>query len=132
MSKVLSALDIVSQYLQSKQAELQLAVDYLAKTEQLSKRCLRTVINSMKSKMKLLLFVLLGVYILEKFEQKRVCKIKRHFGELLEDNHLNSPEDAFRVNVFYVTIDTVLAQLHQRFIATKEITAKFSILNPLF
>ena len=100
MSKVLSALDIISQYLQSKQAELQLAVDYLAKTEQLSKRCLCTVINSMKLKMKLLLFVLLGVYISEKFEQKRVSKIKRHFGELLEDNHLNSPEDAFRVNVF--------------------------------
>ena len=37
----------------------------------------------------------------------------------------------FRVNVFYVTIDIVLAQLHQSFIATKEITAKFSILNPV-
>ena len=58
--------------------------------------------------------------LLEKFEQKRVCKIKRHFGELLEDNHLNNPKDAFPIKVFYVTIDTVLAQLHQRFIATKK------------
>ena len=37
----------------------------------------------------------------------------------------------FCVNVFYVAIDTVLAQLHQRFIATKEITATFSVLNPV-
>ena len=39
----------------------------------------------------------------------------------------------FRVNVFYVTIDTVLAQLQQRFIAIKGFKiAKFAILNPLF
>ena len=66
---------------------------------------------------------------IRKFAQKQVCKIKRHFSELLEDNRLNNPEDAFRVNIFYVSIDTVLAQLLQRLIAIKEIAAKFSVLK---
>ena len=127
MSKALSAIDIASQYLQSKEAELQLAVDYLAKAEQ-TMTIYRNQFNEVKDEA-IAIFATWGLS--EKFGQKQVCKIKCHFGELIEDNRLNNPADAFRVNVFYVTIDTVLAQLHQRFIATKEIIAKCSILKPV-
>ena len=108
MSNVLSAIDIASQYLQSKEAELQLAVDYLAKAEQ-TMSIYRYQFNEVKNEA---IAICSTWGLLGKFEQKRVCKIKRHFSELLEDNRLNNPEIAFRVNLFYVTIDTVLAQLH--------------------
>ena len=60
--------------------------------------------------------------VLTKFERIRISKIKRHFDELSEDTRLTDPEDSFRVNVFYVTVDTVTTQLQQRLIAMKHLT----------
>ena len=125
MSKVLSAIDVASQYLQSKEAKLQLAVDYLPKAKQ-AMSIYRIQFNEVKDEAVAICFTR---GLSENLSRNRFVKKKRYFGELFEDNRLNNPEDTFRVNVFYVTIDSVLAQLHQRLIPTKDITAKFSILN---
>lgn len=126
MSKVLSSINIASQYLQSTGAELHLAVDHLSSTQQ-RLSIYREKFDEVKAEAAA---ISAKWGLSATFEQKRISKAKRHFDELSEDCRLTDPEDAFRINVFNVTIDTVTSQLHHRFCAMKQVTELFSILNP--
>jgi hypothetical protein len=126
MSRVLSEINIASQYLQRKDADLQKAVDHLSSAS-LNLSNYRSQFAEVKDEAT---NVCAKWGVLAKFEQKRFSKTKRHFDELSEDTRLTDPEDSFRVNVFNITVDTVTTQLQQRFIAMKHLAEKFSVLNP--
>ena len=64
------------------------------------------------------------------FENKRNRKTKRFFYELCTDQRLTDPEEAFKVNVFYQTVDNAIMQLKQRFKGQKMVTNLFSCLHP--
>ncbi|CAB4036455.1 Hypothetical predicted protein, partial [Paramuricea clavata] len=64
------------------------------------------------------------------FENKRNRKTKRFFDELSTDRRLTDPEEAFKVNVFYQTVDNAIMQLKQRFEGQKMVTSLFSCLHP--
>ena len=64
------------------------------------------------------------------FENKRNRKTKRFFNELSTDRRLTDPEEAFKVNVFYQTVDNAIMQLKQRFEGQKMVTSLFSCLHP--
>jgi hypothetical protein len=64
------------------------------------------------------------------FENKRNRKTKRCFDELSTDQRLTDPEEAFKVNVFYQTVDNAIMQLKQRFEGQKMVTSLFSCLHP--
>ena len=64
------------------------------------------------------------------FEKKRNRKAKRFYDELSTDERLNDPEEAFKVTIFYATVDTALVQLKRRFVGQRMITSLFSCLFP--
>lgn len=64
------------------------------------------------------------------FENKRNRKTKRFFDELCTDRRLTDPEEAFKVNVFYQTVDNAIIQLKQRFKGQEMVTNLFSCLHP--
>jgi hAT family C-terminal dimerisation region len=126
MTKILGEINVASQYLQNKDADLQRAADHLYSADKnLSE--LRSKFDTMKEE---------AVTVCNKwgvaptFEQKRKSKRKRHFDELAEDSRLTDPEDCFRINVFYAVLDIVNSQLKQRFAAMLAVNEKFSVLNP--
>ena len=126
MSRVLSAINTASTYLQLKEADLKKATD-----------CLRTAYNVITSyrdgyaaskKDAVRICHLWGVE--PKFQDKRLIRRKRHFDELSEDTRLTDVEMRFRVTVYNPIIDTVDSQLQNRFVAMNDITQKFSKLFP--
>jgi len=127
MTKILGEINIASQYLQNKDADLQRAADHLYSADNnLSE--LRSKFNTMKKE---------AVTVCNKwervaptFDQKRKSKRKRHFDELAEDSRLTDPEECFRINVFYAVLDIVNSQLKQRFATMLAVNEKFSVLNP--
>jgi hypothetical protein len=64
------------------------------------------------------------------FENKSNRKTKRFFDELSTDQRLTDPEEAFKINVFYQTVDNAIMQLKQRFEGQKMVTSLFSCLHP--
>ena len=46
------------------------------------------------------------------------------------DDIINTPEQAFKVNVFFKTVDTALMQLKERFSGQQLVTSTFNILFP--
>ncbi|XP_066943509.1 52 kDa repressor of the inhibitor of the protein kinase-like [Macrobrachium rosenbergii] len=65
------------------------------------------------------------------FEKKRLRTVKRHFGELCEDQRLEDPESLCRVTVYYRTLDIITTQLNFRFTGLHEVVSSFSVLEPI-
>jgi hypothetical protein len=111
MAKVLAEINIASQYLQSKDADIERAADHLRKAaDNLAK--LRLDFEAVKEE-EVSACVKWGVTPC--FADKRKTKRKRHFDELADDSRLSDPEDCFRINVYYKMIDTASSQITRRF-----------------
>eukprot|EP00795_Rhopilema_esculentum_P016776 gene16776-biopygen5917 len=64
------------------------------------------------------------------FQQKRGRKARYGSDELVVDGRLMDPEQSFKINVFYKTVDTALMQLTERFKGQAMVTSLFSCLYP--
>ena len=84
MSRVLSEINIASQYLQRKDADLQKAIDHLSSAS-LNLSNYRSQFAEVKNEAT---NVCARWDVLLKFEQKRISKTKRHVDELSEDTRL--------------------------------------------
>jgi hypothetical protein len=127
MSKILGQINIVSQCLQSKDADIERATDYLRTAgDNLSK--MRLNFEAVKEEA---IIACMTWGVTPSYAEKRKTKRKRHFDELAEDSRLTDPEDCFRVNVFYKMLDIASGQITQRFAAVTHVVEKFSVLNPI-
>ena len=127
MTKILGEINIASQYLQSKDADIERASDYL-RTAGNNLAKMRLNFEAVKEEA---IRACMTWGVTTSFAEKRKTKRKRHFDELTEDSRLTDPEDCFRVNVFYKMIDIATSQITQRFAAVAKVVEKFSILNPI-
>ena len=126
LGKVMSAINVASTYLQSRDADLFQARKHL-KTAYDDLSAYRNDFANVVSEARRLC----SVWGAEtEFANKRTGKTKRHFDDLCEDSRLSNPEDRFRVSVYYRLIDTVTSQLSRRFTAMNEVIDSFSILFP--
>jgi hypothetical protein len=100
MTKILGKINIASQYLQNKNADLQRAADYLYSAD--------TNLSVLQSKFdtKEEAVTVCNKCVAPTFEQKRKrkSKRKRNFTELAEDSRLTDPEDCCRINVLYLIL----------------------------
>ncbi|XP_026483030.1 zinc finger MYM-type protein 1-like [Ctenocephalides felis] len=124
--KILQIIDATSKALQSKDADLSNALKRLKICmEELEKyrhdfENLKLEANSIAEKWS----------ITPEFSKTRQRKVKRHFGELCEDERLQDPESLFKVNIFYRVLDIIINQLKSRFYPMSELISNFSILQP--
>ncbi|XP_066946087.1 uncharacterized protein [Macrobrachium rosenbergii] len=126
-SKILQSINLVSKMLQSK------AVD-LAKAADLLKVCMDEMCrlrNQFEDVKKEATDIAQKWSIRRKFEKKRLQNVKRHFGELCEDQRLEDPESLCRVTVYYRTLDIITTQLNFRFTGLHEVVSSFSVLEPI-
>ena len=56
--------------------------------------------------------------------------MKQHYDELCEDERLSDPESHFRVNVFNASLDIIVNQLLQSFVALCETRKHFQAIQP--
>ena len=126
LTKILSAINAASMYLQSKNADLLKAAHHLKTAfDNLSdyRNNFTDAVNEATT-----ICQLWGVEA--KFKDTRVARKKRHFDELAEDTRLTNADERFRVTVFNCLIDTVTSQLTNRFTAMNNLIKKFSIIFP--
>ena len=64
------------------------------------------------------------------FQQKRGRKARCKSGVLVVDGILMDPEQSFKINVLYKTVDTALMQLTERFKDQAMVTSLFSCIYP--
>jgi hypothetical protein len=64
------------------------------------------------------------------FESKRLRTIKSHFDELAIDYRHHDREHQFKINVFYCILDTIIAQITQRFVGMTSVRNFFDFLEP--
>jgi len=127
LTKILGEINVASQYLQNKDADLQRAADHLYSADKNYQSCVPNSTLLMKEE---------AVTVCNKwgvaptFVQKRKSKRKLHFNELAKDSRLTDPEECFRINVFYAVLDIVNSQLKQKFAAMLAVSEIFSVLNP--
>lgn len=125
-SKILGAIDVASKYLQNKNTDLFIATQHL-------ENALETTTNyrlNFDEARKEAVAVASKWGVEVKYKDKRVTKVKRHFGELTDDQRLTDSEDTFRVNIFYRVLDIVNTQLKTRFQGMHDIVSSFSVIFP--
>lgn len=124
--KVLQELNIVSKLLQTKDDELGKAASLLkTAADEIQKyrdsyadaKYEATVVASKWS-------------ISPEFTAKRARNVKRHFDELCQDERLRDPEQLFKIDVFYGSLDIISNQLQFRFKGLNEIVSSFEVLQP--
>ncbi|CAB4021489.1 zinc finger MYM-type 1-like [Paramuricea clavata] len=64
------------------------------------------------------------------FEKRRERGVKQFFGELASDSRIEDSERAFKINIFYRTIDVAVTQIEVRFKGTQMVAEKFDFLFP--
>lgn len=62
------------------------------------------------------------------FDKRRKRGVKRFFDELASDSRIEDPERAFKVSIFYRTIDVAVTQISERFKGLKMVAEKFDFL----
>jgi len=121
--KVLIPINYRSQLLQSMDATLDVEISNIENLID-DLKTLRNKWNNILSEAEL---VATANDIVPEFPENRVRKMKTFHGETpSEEKH--SPEDKFRIEVFYKIIDILIFNLTSRFSALKEINNKFSFL----
>ena len=108
-NKILQSTNTISKLLQSKDADLSVAVTLLDTAI--------AELNQFRSVTKI-------------FEETRIRKAYCHFDELCSDERLTNSESRFRVNVFNGTLDIVIAQLSQRFTSLRQTVNCFKVIEP--
>ena len=66
------------------------------------------------------------------FTIRRICKTKRHFDELSEDERLNDLEKSFCATLFLPMIETLSSQLYSHFQGMKSTVEAYQVLQPPF
>lgn len=127
MAKILAEINTASQYLQSKDADIERATEHL-RNAAANLTEIRTNFKAVKEEA---VNACMTWGVVPSFAQKRKSKRKRHFEELAEDSRLTDPENCFRVNVFYKMLDIASNQITSRFEAITAVVEKFSVLNPV-
>ncbi|CAB3998108.1 zinc finger MYM-type 1-like [Paramuricea clavata] len=64
------------------------------------------------------------------FEKRRKRGVKQFFDELASDSRIEDSERAFKINVFYRTIDVAVTQIEVRFKGMQMVAEKFDFLFP--
>uniref|UniRef100_A0A3B1J2K6 DUF4371 domain-containing protein n=1 Tax=Astyanax mexicanus TaxID=7994 RepID=A0A3B1J2K6_ASTMX len=124
--KILETINIVSQVLQKKDVDLLQAASLLGNAT-----CTLAQLRDQFDNLKCTAQGLASSWGIRcNFRHKRTRRIKRHFDELTEDQRLTNPEEIFKVNVFYMCIDTVVSQVRTRFHGMDSVTRKFQFLCP--
>jgi hypothetical protein len=124
--KVLQELNIVSKLLQSKDNELGKAATLL---ETAADEIQNYRGNYAAAKHEATV-VARRWSISAEFITKRARKVKSHFDELCQDERLKDPEQLFRNDVFYGSLDIISNQLRHRFEGLKKVVSSFDILQP--
>lgn len=124
--EILSPLNLVSKLLQSKNIDLD-KVSSLLDNGLKEIKPLRNNFDEILAKAKSLAS---KWNILPTFKQKRMKKTKKMFDELSIDYQLETTEQQFKVNVFYMVIDIVTNQIDSRFTSLRTVNSYFSFLNP--
>ncbi|XP_049336309.1 zinc finger MYM-type protein 1-like [Astyanax mexicanus] len=124
--KNLETINIVSQVLQKKDVDLLQAASLLGNAT-----CTLAQLRDQFDNLKCTAQGLASSWGIRcNFRHKRTRRIKRHFDELTEDQRLTNLEEIFKVNVFYMCIDTVVSQVRTRFHGMDSVTRKFQFLCP--
>ncbi|KAG9282427.1 zinc finger MYM-type protein 1-like [Astyanax mexicanus] len=124
--KILETINIVSQVLQKKDVDLLQAASLLGNAT-----CTLAQLRDQFDNLKCTAQGLASSWGIRcNFRHKRTRRIKRHFDELTEDQRLTNPEEIFKVNGFYMCIDTVVSQVRTRFHGMDSVTRKFQFLCP--
>uniref|UniRef100_H3A840 DUF4371 domain-containing protein n=1 Tax=Latimeria chalumnae TaxID=7897 RepID=H3A840_LATCH len=118
-TKVLETINVVSKMLQSETQELGKAAEMLENAYNLMKD-LRNSFSNIRQ---------LAVKVAQTWGAP---KAKHHFDELSADQQLTDQESWFKVNVFYTSIDIIIAQLDHCFRSLKDIVHDFHSVNPQF
>ena len=64
------------------------------------------------------------------FEKRRKRGVKQFFDELASDSRIEDSERAFKINIFYRTIDVAVTQIEVRFKGMQMVAEKFDFLFP--
>ena len=65
----------------------------------------------------------------ENFKEKRYRKVKTFYGDTTSAAYKHQNEEiSFKVNVFYIAIDTLIQEINSRFEAMKSINEIFSFI----
>jgi hypothetical protein len=126
--KVLEKINITSKLLQSITADLM-------KTYSLLENVLMEVVNLCKSFKELVLEsseICLKWGIPNRFPDKRIKKVRKHFNKLCEDERLTDSESRFKVTVFYPMLDIIFSQVNNRFKGMKNVLDNYKVIQPHF
>ncbi|XP_072392087.1 zinc finger MYM-type protein 1-like [Diabrotica undecimpunctata] len=57
-------------------------------------------------------------------------RVKKHFDELVQDQHVSNPEERYRIGVFFGNLDVVIQQIQARFLSMYKVNNDFKVLDP--
>ena len=126
-NKILQSTNTISKLLQSKDADLSVAVTLLDTAI--------AELNQFRSHYEIAKNDALDLAdkwgVTKIFEETGIRKAaKCHFNELCSDEKLTNAESRFRVNVYNGTLDIVIAQLSQRFTSLRQTVNCFKVIEP--
>lgn len=124
--KILTAINIVSKYLQDPSIDL-LTASSLLKQAQNNMMQLRNDFQGILVEAKQ---IATNWKIIPIFRARRQRHAKKFFDELAVDERIQHPEEKFRVFVFNKCVDIIIQQLTARYESMNDITDKFSLLQP--
>lgn len=126
LHKVMSEINYASKVIQRTHTDLDEATTVLQRvSEQLKK--FRNTYDEIKSEV---CDLAQQWGINSSFESKRIRIVKSHFDELTHDYRYHDREHQFKINVFYYTLDIIIAQIRQRFVGMRSVREYFDFLEP--
>ena len=63
-------------------------------------------------------------------EKKKISRRRRISGELAQDETATFAEEKLRCEVFYATVDSVIAEINERFSSSRHVLETFAIFSP--
>ena len=124
--KLLSSVDLVSQFLQRPNINL-LDATSLLEAALTSIKKLRIQFEDTKKSAETLAKSW-GTAV--QFKEKRMSRKKRQYDELCEDERLTDAEYNFKTSIFYACIDIVTTQLSRRFEGMNAVATRFRCIQP--
>lgn len=127
--KILALIDIRNRILQARNTTIDIEVDNINGLVN-DLKAIRETFGDFVSQAKQMAAEMIEVDLTteENVPEKRTKKRKLRFGESRDDCEPLNAENDFKINVFYVLIDSVISGLTQRFEMIYEINKKFSFL----
>ncbi|OCT96206.1 hypothetical protein XELAEV_18013881mg [Xenopus laevis] len=125
-SKILDHINSISKMLQSEKMDLSKAAHLICN----AKEDLRKYRSNFEDAKQNAILLAEKWGIATKFENKRIAKVKRHCDELCQDERLEDPETRFKTEIFYGSLDIIIAQLTSRFNGMTTVVERFRLLHP--